>query len=115
MPSQIRIGCRVSGAVGPCEPIPPERLSQGGKLRRHRTRYHGTVLRSVAEKQWTVYWEEVKKASDHYANNLKFESKAPSDGLSGLDLESIYNNDYFPGPNGQHDTLPFRGREQETR
>ena len=47
-----------------------------------------------------MYWEEVKKASDHYANNLKFESKAPTDGLSGLELESIYSNDYFPGPNG---------------
>ena len=100
MPSQICIVCRVSGAVGPYMPIPPERQSQGGRLRRHRAHYHGTVLRSIGEKQWTVYWEEIEKASDHFANTLKFESKAPTNGLEGLDLESIYNDHYYPGPNG---------------
>ena len=41
-----------------------------------------------------------RKALDHFANTLKFESKAPTNGLEGLDLESIYNDHYYPGPNG---------------
>jgi hypothetical protein len=80
MPSQIRIGCRVSAAVGPYIP-----RAEGSK-RRSRSRYHGVVIRYFAEKQWTVY-EEVKKA-------LKFERKAPAEGLAGLDLESILNDNY---------------------
>ena len=50
MPSQTRIACRVSGAVGPYMPIPPERQSQGGRLRRHRARYHGTASFARSEK-----------------------------------------------------------------
>jgi hypothetical protein len=94
MPSQIRIGCRVSAAVGPYIPIPPEQQMAEGIKRRSRSRYHGVVIRSFAEKQWTVYWEEVKKASNHFGQKLKFERKAPAEGLVGLDLESILNDNY---------------------
>jgi hypothetical protein len=94
MPSQICIGCRVSGAVGPYLPICPERQREGGRQRRSRSRYHGGVVRSFAEKKWTVYWEEVEKATDHSSQALKFEKKAPTEGLAGLDLESILNENY---------------------
>jgi hypothetical protein len=113
MPSQIRIGCRVSAAVGPFLPIAPERQNEGGRVRRHRSRYHGVVIRSFAEKQWTVYWEEVKKAADHFGNQLKFEKKAPVEGLVGLDLETILNNDYVKDQNGLDHALVSRVRAEQ--
>jgi hypothetical protein len=58
------------------------------------------VIRSFSEKKWTVYWEEVQKAADHFGQALKFERKAPANALAGLDLESILNDNYVEDCHG---------------
>jgi hypothetical protein len=115
MPSQIRVGCRVSAAVGPFLPIPAERANEGGRIRRHRSRYHGIVLRSFAEKQWTVYWEEVKKAADHFGNQLKLEKKETEKGLDGVDVEVILQNNYVKDQNGLDQALAMISGARQPR
>jgi hypothetical protein len=96
MLSQIRIGCRVSAAVGPYIPISLEQQ------------------RAFAEKQWTVYWEEVQKAADHFGQSLKFERKATAQGLAGLlDLESILNHNYVKDLTGLDRAWATLGRQDQ--
>jgi hypothetical protein len=77
MPSSIRLGCRVSGRVGPLQPISDDRIASqgGGKLRRQRSRFYGTVIRSVEGRMWTVLWDSIQKCSDHSFNSLRFERR----------------------------------------
>ena len=86
--SVIRIGCRVSGLVGPFLPLVP------GKSRRSRARLSGTVITSLPDKGWRVYWDGVNKSADHPNTNLKFVRASVGDQLTNLDLESIMTNDY---------------------
>lgn len=87
MPSKIRIGCRVSGAVGPFLALVP------GTNRRKRARLSGTVVASLPDRRWRVYWDGVNKASDHHGPNLRFEQAAIGDKLDpNLDLEFIARN-----------------------
>jgi len=66
MPSVIRIGARVSAAVGPL----PAECPQSGR-RRHET-WTGLVLASMLEKSWLIVWDQLGKSSVHPSRSLKF-------------------------------------------
>eukprot|EP00977_Amphora_coffeiformis_P013252 scaffold3416_cov185-Amphora_coffeaeformis.AAC.7 len=69
MPSTIRIGSKVSGAVGPLFPLGPESSQDPEKrARRHRERYHGVVLSSVDERTWGILWDETG-TDDHSSSD----------------------------------------------
>jgi hypothetical protein len=90
MPSIIRVGCRVSGLVGPLQEL------QNGQRRRTRMRFFGVVVRSVPEQKWTVYWEAIQRVADHGFAVLKFESRPPADGgLVGLNIEQLMNDTMY--------------------
>ena len=88
MPSNIRVGCRVSGLVGP----KVQRVD--GQQRSTRQRFHGTVLRSQPDQKWTVLWDEITRVADHPSGSLKFEHNPANHttGLEGLDLEVLYKD-----------------------
>ena len=97
MPSNIRIGCRVSGLVGP-----KVAKADGQQRRTSRQRFHGTVLRSQPDQKWTVLWDEITRVADHPSGSLKFESNptSHSTGLEGLNLEVLYNDFYLGNQKG---------------
>jgi len=62
----IRIGARVSAAVGP---LPADRPPSG---RRRRETWTGLVLASMPEKSWLIVWDQSGKSSIHSRRSLKF-------------------------------------------
>lgn len=76
MPSVLRIGCRVSGCVGPLLPAAPLGASNesGKRQRRTRERRYGVILSSVAEKTWRVLWDETGEVTDTKGQVLRYES-----------------------------------------
>jgi len=66
MTSVIRIGARVSAAVGP---LPAERLQTG---RRQQETWTGLVLASMPEKSWLILWDQSGTTSIHSGQSLKF-------------------------------------------
>ena len=71
MPSQIRIGSKVSACVGPLQDI-----SQAEKDKRKKRSCQclfGTVVQSSADQKWTVYWEDIGRASFASSSLLKDE------------------------------------------
>ena len=75
MPSRIRIGNRVSGAVG--DFIDPPACEGDGRKRRRRERCHGVVL-GLADKRgkWFVLWENEDEPKIECGNHLKDEGKS---------------------------------------
>ena len=72
MPSVICIGCRVNALVGRFQPL------QIGQRRRVHDRFTGTVIQSVADKLWRVYWDDIGKCADHFTATLKYKSAGGS-------------------------------------
>jgi len=66
MPSVIRIGARVSAAVGP---LPRDRPESG---RRKRATWTGLVIASMPERSWLVLWDPSGQATTHSGRLLKF-------------------------------------------
>ena len=99
MPSLIRLGCRVSACVGPLQPISDGRKSSqgGGKLRRQRSRFFGTVIRSVEGRMWTVLWDSIQKCSDHSFNSLRFEREGIENVLDDINVQTILESSYVVG------------------
>ena len=91
MVSKIRVGSRVSGAVG-CLIDPPNNqakataatiaeesswpttAAESNKRRRKvRERYTGLVVESLSGRTWRVLWDQTDQFEDVYAAKLKFE------------------------------------------
>ena len=99
MPGTIRVGCKVSGLIGPKLPL------TGAQKRRTRQRFFGTVLRSCENQKWTVYWHEIDRCADHSFNSLKYETSTGMN-LSGVNVDSILNTKYLgAGDNKVIDTF----------
>lgn len=88
MPSTLRIGSRVSGCVGPFLPIchTASTNESGKRPRRHRQRFYGVIIASVAERTWKVLWNETGQATDTKAQVLRLESNS---GLTESDLSAL--------------------------
>ena len=83
MPTIIRVGCKVSGAVGPfLEPTP-------GQTRRKRVRFDGVVICSAPGQKWTVYWTNISQACDHHPNTLRFVSAGTEESLRRYNIDDI--------------------------
>lgn len=72
MPSSIRLGCRVNALVEKFQPLIP------GKRRRVRERFSGTVIKSIADKVWCVFWDDIGKCANHLTGSLKFQQAGGS-------------------------------------
>ena len=81
MPGTIRVGCKVSGLIGPKLPL------TGTQKRRTRQRFFGTVVKSCPNQKWTVYWHEIDRCADHSFNSLKYETNSGMN-LSGVNMDS---------------------------
>ena len=87
MPTVIRVGSKVSGAVGPLlEPVP-------GQARRRRVRFDGIVIRSAENQRWTVYWRNISQACDHPSQVLRLVSSTDAEeNLRRLNVSDILQN-----------------------
>ena len=119
MPSQLRLGCRVSGAVGPLQNRPnvPTTDPNGTRRtqRRTRMRYHGWILRSDPNCRWTVYWENVQVCSCHPGNILKYENSADNEAFSRLDVDYLIRNRFVGdqlGLDGARAPTPTQTQEE---
>jgi hypothetical protein len=85
MPSSLRLGCRVSAAVGPLLP-----QSASGK-RRTRQRFKGILIRSEENRRWMVFWDDIGRCSIHPGVILRFEESQTqsTDPLGGLNVANI--------------------------
>ena len=99
MPGTIRVGCKVSGLIGP-------KLSlTGTQKRRTRQRFFGTVVKSCPNQKWTVYWHEIDRCADHSFNSLKYETNSGMN-LSGVNIDSILSTKHLgAGDNKVIDTF----------
>ena len=88
--SKIRVGSRVSGAVGPLIDTPTSEATRGGvstataadaskRKRKVRERYTGLVAESVSGRTWRVLWDQTDQFEDVYAAKLKFEKEGVVD------------------------------------
>ena len=93
MPSLIRIGCRVTGLVGPLQPVIPGDV----RKKRKRERFVGTVIGSCPDKNWMVRWDNIGKVAIHHGAKLAFLSPAPENALEGIDLEAARAGTDFVG------------------
>ncbi len=66
MPSVIRIGARVSAAVGP---LPQDQPELG---HRKQAIWTGLVVASMPERSWLVLWDPSGQATTHSCRSLKF-------------------------------------------
>ena len=73
MPSQIRIGSKVSACVGPLQDI--SQAEKDKRKKRSCQRLFGTVVQSSADQKWTVYWEDIGRASFSSSSLLKDEGQ----------------------------------------
>ncbi len=87
MPSVLRIGCKVSAAVGPFKELQP------GARRRTRENFTGTIIKSDENRQFTVYWYNFNKAATHSSNSLRFESNGEQN-IGSSEILSILANHY---------------------
>ena len=83
MPSVIRVGCRVTGLVGPFLSLTP------GAKRRTRQRFTGTVIGSSPDQQWMVKWDDIGKVANHPHGKLRFLAPALPNALKNVDLEAL--------------------------
>ena len=77
MSSQIIIGSRVSGLIGPVIPRENGEEENGDtNCKKHQKwqRYYGTVMASATDASWIVHWDESGQNSIHKSNVLKYES-----------------------------------------
>lgn len=89
----------MSAAVGPKLPAPANPPPDGKKARRTRERYHGTVLKSVENRKWLVYWDKVQKCATHSGNTLKFEGPVDAS-FASLNITSIISRCNVGDQNG---------------
>ena len=61
IPSQIQIGSKVSACVGPLQDIAQEDKEK--RKKRSKRCLFVTVVRSSADQKWTVYWDDISRAS----------------------------------------------------
>ena len=104
MPSSIRIGSRVSGAVGPFLPNEASKdtsdFANKKTIRRRRQHFNGTIVGSAKDKKWTVYWDEIKKSADHSCAILKYISPST---LDETDLQIYRGHLYHLGKQNELD------------
>lgn len=79
MPSQLRIGRQVSGALGPL-------IGPRGQGRRRRERIQGVILGSAGPRKWNVLWNNSTNVSVTYGAILRDEgpSSLPEDDVRHL-------------------------------
>jgi Transposase IS4 len=115
MPSNIRIGCRVSGAVGPLLDVDKGTITEDNSTkvaRRRRQHFMGTVVGSAAEKRWTVYWDDIKKSSDHSFSLLKFVAKPT---LEEADLKIYCTEIYYLGGQKELDQYFYNNKNTNNK
>ena len=91
----ITVGCKVKGSFGNLSPlVNNDAGSTKKRKRRKREILIGTVVKSLPDKQWRVYWDDIGRSSDHNPKTLDFAEHRASDvteeSLAALDSESVY-------------------------
>ena len=80
MPSSITLGSRVCATIGPfLDQIGSQAPQQNGstcerpqkRVRRSRSKLYGTVIESVADSLWKVWWEGYQVTANHKSTNLR--------------------------------------------
>jgi len=105
MPSKIRLGCSVSGAVGPLQSL--ENVGVGAMRetvagnssgqRRIRCHYSGVVIKSSGDHEWTVYWHNIQKCSNHKTGALKFVAERHDHfHMTSAEVDEIISSAFVP-------------------
>ena len=83
MSSTLRVGMRVTAAVGPMVEDPKAKEKKSGQ-RKHRQRWNGTIIKSAGggpgkKHCWIVYWDQTMKCSKIVSSSMKSLKKMTTD------------------------------------
>ena len=87
---KVTLGCTVSGRVGPLVYAHPN------AKKRTRTLYYGTVVETIPNNLWRVFWHDLQLTSNHRPKELGFIS-ARKDNCSDEELKVLSNSVQFIG------------------
>ncbi len=110
MPPQITVGSRVKSAVGPLYwpdgRVPVHDRNEPNKKRARRSRMvlEGTVISSVSNSKWRVYWDDLACTGDHLSKQLNV---VPSSSSSQVDPSTNLNLESVPHLGDHRDIIEF--------